>query len=62
MLGRTREAKQDVYAHFNRGFAKGMLGRTREAKQDYETALRLAEKAGDERLKAHIESTLQMIR
>ncbi len=49
-------------AYYGRGLAKGILGRTREGKRDLRTALRLAEKAGDARLKAEIESLLQKIR
>ncbi len=48
-------------AYNNRGFAKALLGRTWEAKQDFRTALRLAEKAGDASLKAHIEETLRLL-
>ena len=51
----------NIYAYFNRGFAKGMLGRTWEAKQDLQTALKLAEKAGDVRLKAQIVETLRLM-
>ena len=36
--------------------------RTWEAKQDLRTALRLAEKAGDARLKSDIEEMLEIIR
>ncbi len=49
-----------VAYHF-RGVAKALLGRTWEAKQDVRTALRLAEKAGDASLKAHIEETLRLL-
>ena len=48
--------------YYNRGFAKSLLDRTWEAKQDFQTALRLAEKVGDARLKAKIESILQKSR
>ena len=46
-------------AYINRGAAKASLNRTSEAKQDLRTALRLAEKAGDESLKAQIEEWLR---
>ncbi len=49
-------------AYNNRGIAKYMLGHTLEAKKDLHTALRLAEKAGDVRLKANIESILNEMR
>ena len=52
----------NIYGYFNRGFAKNMLGRTWEAKQDLQTALKLAEKSDDVRLKSQIEETLQIIR
>ena len=54
-----RLTPNNIYAYFNRGFAKNMLGRTWEANQDLQTALKLAEKAGDARLKTEIESMLQ---
>ena len=44
-----------VVAYNSRGLAKYRLGRTEEAKQDLQTALRLAEQAGNELLKADIE-------
>ena len=46
-------------AHNSRGLAKHRLGRTEEAKQDLQTALRLAEQAGNELLKADIELGIQ---
>ena len=49
-------------AYFNRGVAKALLKRTSEAKQDLQKALKLAEKAGNARLKSRIEETLQTIR
>ena len=49
-------------AYYNRGNAKALLDRTWEAKQDVRTALRLAEKAGDESLKADIEETLRLLK
>ena len=49
-------------AYYSRGFSKFQLDRTWEAKQDLQKALKLAEKAGDARLKTKIESTLQQIR
>ena len=51
----------DALAYIYRGTAKALLGRTWEAKQDLWTALRLAEKAGDADLKAHIEGTLRLL-
>ncbi len=48
-------------AYYMRGFAKALLKRTWEAKQDFRTAWGLAEKAGDESLKAHIEETLRLL-
>ena len=41
-------------AYYNRGNAKTSLGRVSEAAQDFQTALVLAERTGDERLKAMI--------
>ena len=49
-------------AYYNRGVAKGQLGRIEAARQDLQKALKLAEKAGNENLKAAIESTLKSIR
>ena len=51
-----------IESYINRGTMKSLLGRTWEAKQDLKTALRLAKKAGDARLKADIESMLQKLR
>ena len=48
-------------AYQNRGVAKYALGRTQEAKQDLQSALKLAEKAGDVRAKVHIELILEKI-
>lgn len=56
------QIKPDAKTYFLRGHSKFELGRTWEAKQDFQTALRLAEKAGDVSLKAEIESILQRIR
>ena len=54
------ELKSDyVIAYNSRGLAKHRLGRTREAKQDLQTALKLAEQAGNEPLKAYIESGIR---
>ncbi len=50
-----------VLAYYSRGLAKALLGRTWEAKQDLWTALRLAEKTGDESLKASIQRTLRLL-
>ena len=50
-----------IESYINRGTMKSLLGRTWDAKQDLKTALRLAKKAGDARLKADIESMLQKI-
>ena len=41
-------------AYYNRGTTKTLLNRTSEAKQDLQTALKLAEQAGDEDLKVKI--------
>lgn len=46
-------------AHNSRGLAKNRLGRTEEAKQDLQRALKLAEQAGNEPLKASIESGIR---
>ena len=51
----------DAYAYVGRGAAKGSLGRFWEEKQDLRTALKLAEKAGDESLKNSIKKILQII-
>ena len=48
-------------AYILRGSVKGILGHTAEAKQDFQTALKLAEKAGDVRLKAQIVETLRLM-
>ena len=48
-------------AYYNRGAAKHTLGRTREAKRDFQTALKLAKAAGDEVLKAQIESSIRVL-
>ena len=52
----------DAKAYHNRGIAKALLNRTWEAKQDFRTAWGLAEKAGDESLKADIEETLRLLK
>ena len=52
----------DADAYYNRGNAKALLDRTWEAKQDFRTAWGLAEKAGDESLKADIEETLRLLK
>lgn len=44
----------NVGAYANRGIAKSKLGRVDDAKRDYQTALDLAEKTGDEKLKSEI--------
>ena len=41
-------------AYNNRGNGKRRLGRIDDAQRDYQTALDLAEKAGDEELKSEI--------
>ena len=46
-------------AYLNRGSSKALLNQTWAAKQDLQTALRLAENAGDESLKAQIEEWLR---
>ena len=46
-------------AYYNRGKAKNSLGRTEEAKQDFQTALKLAEQSGDNRLKTVIKVRIQ---
>ncbi len=48
-------------AYASRGVAKALLKHFWEAKQDLRTAYKLAEKAGDERLKAIIEDALQTV-
>ena len=48
-------------AYYNRGLAKAKLNRTWKAKRDLQTALRLAEKAGNTRLKAYIQETLHLL-
>ena len=50
-----------IIAYYNRGVAKVKLGRTSGAKQDFRIALKLAEKAGDERFKTKIEEMLRLI-
>lgn len=50
-----------VNAYYNRGVVEALLGRTRAAKQDYQTALRLAEKAGDASLKTDVEKALRLL-
>ena len=54
------ELDPDYAAAYNsRGLAKHRLGRTREAKRDLQTALKLAERGGNEPLKAYIESGIR---
>ena len=48
----------DAFAYVCRGVSKYKRSRTREAKQDFQMAWKLAEQAGDEDLKAHIEATV----
>lgn len=48
-------------AYYNRGRAKLLLGNTREAEQDFRTAMELAEKGGDENLKAKSSLVLRPI-
>ena len=51
----------DAFAYYMRGAAKALLNRTWEAKQDFRTALKLATKSGNARLKALIERALQLL-
>ena len=51
----------DAMAYLNRGIAKELLKRTSEAKQDIRRALRIAEKTGDENLKAKIAQVLRLL-
>ena len=48
----------DAFAYVCRGVSKYKRSRTWEAKQDFQMAWKLAEQAGDEGLKAHIEATV----
>lgn len=48
-------------SYFNRALAKTALGRNIEARVDFETALNLAQKAGDDSLKAHVERRIQKL-
>ena len=48
-------------AYNNRGNAKRKLGQHRAAKRDFQTALKLAEQAGDESSKAKIMKALSII-
>lgn len=48
-------------AYYVRGLSKLVLGRTWEAKQDFRTALRLAQKVGNQQIKTNIEQILQDI-
>ena len=50
-----------VPAYYGRGVSRIQLGHTSEAKQDLQTALKLAEKTGDARLKTEIEAILQKV-
>ena len=52
----------DADAYYLRGLAKDLLGRTLEGKRDLQTALKLAKKIGDARLKAQIEGTLRRMK
>ena len=45
----------------NRGSIKVLLGRTQEAKQDFQTALRLAEHATDDKVKGLTKNALKLI-
>ena len=49
----------DARAYAGRGVAKHKLGRPREGRRDFQTALKLAERAGDPRLKTQIESAIR---
>ena len=49
----------EAKAYGNRGDAKKGLGLTGDAKRDFQTALNLAEKMGDEELKARIMKRLE---
>ena len=51
----------DAKSHANRGNAKRELGLADDAKRNYQTALDLAEKAGDEELKSQIMKRLQSL-
>ena len=48
-------------AYSNRGITKALLNRMSEAKQDLRTALRLAEQAGNQQLKAAIEKVIRSL-
>ena len=48
-------------AYSNRGITKALLNRMPEAKQDLRTALRLAEQAGNQQLKAAIEKVIRSL-
>ena len=50
------QLKPDLPRHIFVGVTKGLLKRTWAAKQDLQTALRLAENADDESLKAQLRS------
>ena len=54
-----RLKSDDHGAYVGRGVAKNKLGRTREGRRDFQTALKLAERTGDARLKAQIESAIR---
>ena len=59
---KTIQLKPDyANAYYYRGLSKVLLNRTREAKQDCRTALRLAEKVGNAKLKADAEETLRLL-
>ena len=57
---RLKSDYADAYA--TRGLAKALLGRTWEAKQDIRTALRFAEKSGNEEIKALAEKALRSLK
>ena len=48
-------------AYFGRGMAKKELGHTKEARDDFKIALDLADRAGDDNLKAKVEQLLQKL-
>ena len=48
-------------AYITRGLAKGQLESTQEAKQDFRTALKLAEKAGNIKLKTQIKEITRLL-
>ena len=48
-------------AYVTRGFAKGQLGRTYEGMQDFKKALKLAENAGNVKLKSQVEELIRSL-